>query len=281
MAEKIDMGLDELIKFNKKNTRGRGRGRGGMRGGRGASRGSFRGNTRGTFRGRGGRGASRGRGGFVQRGGVQQRRQQNFTSPRGKKFVSPQKAQLIKKMAVPIGTTPQQQSGKIHISNLAFSVDQSDIQELFGGVGQLHKAVLHYDQNGKSLGTAEVVFKRHGDAVKSMKQYGRVPLDGRPMVIKMVGGDAPLVKSFASPNQRFQRGGQRGARGGQRGRGNARGGQQNGFVKSQRGGQRGAGRGARGGRGRGRGRGSFTKNPSKTVEELDKELDAYNMDTSA
>ncbi|KAH7344433.1 hypothetical protein B0J17DRAFT_712114 [Rhizoctonia solani] len=77
---------------------------------------------------------------------------------------------------------------KIMVSGLPADVNEEQIKELFQStVGSLSSVQLNFDSQGRSKGTATVIFQRKGDANKAYAQYNNRLIDGkRPMKIEIV-----------------------------------------------------------------------------------------------
>lgn len=254
---KLDMALDDIIKQSKPTRGGGGRGGGSFRGGRRAA--NSGGGRAPAFRGRG------------NGGGRRINRVVNQSIPRSRNV--PDGQWTHDRFNDELGTNNNRSYGfrsgaassaamngttKLLISNLDFGVSDSDIKELFGEFGAIRRAAVHYDKSSRSLGSADVVFERRSDAIRAVKQYNGVPLDGRAMKIQIVTANMQTTTQTAI-----------GSGFGSRLRGFSDERRQN--VSPRRGGGRRGGP-ARGGRGGNRGR---EERKPVTQEQLDADLEAY------
>ncbi|KAJ6370877.1 hypothetical protein OIU77_001398 [Salix suchowensis] len=272
MAATMDMSLDDIIKKNRE--RGRGRGR--------ASRGRGRGPARSFNNGR--------MSGPVRRGplSVNARPSKYSTAKPSRRVRSlPWQHDLLEDSIRAAGITGVEVGTKIYVSNLDYGVTNEDIRELFAEIGDLKRYAVHYDKDGRSSGSAEVLYTRRSDAFGAFKKYNNVLLDGKPMKIEIVGAN-PVVPISARMNVTGANGKKKRTFAMISGLGGGRGAAVNnrGFgVHSRR--QGGGdisngtrnGRGRAPGRGRGRGRGRGKNQPGeKSVDELDKELESYHAE---
>ncbi|XP_042498759.1 THO complex subunit 4D-like isoform X1 [Macadamia integrifolia] len=270
MATSLDMSLDDLIKSRSSSERGRGRGRGRARRGRGQG-GSF---------GRGRTGGNRGGALRVNARPSSYAIAKSFN--RTKDFTW--QHDLFQDSLMAAGISGIESGTKLYVSNLDYGVSNEDIKELFSEIGELKRYAIHYDRNGRSSGSAEVVYVRKSDALAAVMRYNSVVLDGKPMKIEIIGTNLELPVSarmnvIGAANGRGRRTvfmtPEVGLGRGSAPVNNSSGRWSRGVSWRGRGGGRGRGRG----RGRGWGRGRGRKQPvEKSAEELDKELDTYHTE---
>ncbi|RYN63839.1 hypothetical protein AA0118_g4531 [Alternaria tenuissima] len=153
---------------------------------------------------------------------------------------------------------------QIMVSNLPRDIDNAQLQDYFVsavGVGRPKKVLLQYDAQGRSVGSATIIFNKHDQAAKATAALDGVKIDGRPVRVEMLVSAAaiPATTRPASLADRVTQPkkdkpkpatAEKAAPGATRGRGQTR--------------------------GKGKGRGGREARPKKkTVEELDAEMADY------
>ena len=236
-----------------------------------------------------GRGNFRGRGGSYSRGGYNTGKN-NYSQPRsGPLYTSNYRSNANNNNNNSYGGPT-----KLLLSNLDPGVSPKDVRELYSEFGQTDRIQLNYDRSGRSQGTAEILYQNKADAIRALKTYNGVPLDGRPMVLEIVGGGGSGGSRRPVPNNNYQSGDYEISYAASKGGNNyvdhdkPYGEGQNVYNKGPRYNNNNNYRGNnnfRGGRGqsRGRGRGGYNNNNNRTnnnekpttEEDLDKQLDSY------
>ncbi|CAE6542227.1 unnamed protein product [Rhizoctonia solani] len=157
-------------------------------------------------------------------------------------------------------TPAQSVAQKIMVSGLPPDVNEEQIKELFQStVGPLSSVQLNFDSQGRSKGTATVIFQKKGDANKAFSQYNNRLIDGkRPMKIEIVMDPSkappPSLASRVAPAPEAKQPAAKAA-----------------AAAS-------GGAAAKSGKPAGRGRGRRRKNndrPAKSAADLDAEMEVY------
>jgi len=228
----LDMSLDEIQSASASNrgdgrnrNRGMGRGRGsrgirGFRGNRGRNDGGrqMRGRGRG---GSGGRGRGRGTGNIINRDSNYQRatnlsiRGQSFkrgstfsrrgtgpgiASGRGRGRGGGSGSGIVRNPPS-IETT-----GKVIVRNLGSHVTSDDVKEIFEKIGTITQAFVKFDKNGKSTGTAEVVYAKKDDARKAQRDLNGAHVDGVAINVAL-SSQSPSMFHNSSSSSSSSRGG--------------------------------------------------------------------------
>ncbi|KZM28192.1 RNA-binding RNA annealing protein [Ascochyta rabiei] len=101
--------------------------------------------------------------------------------------------------AAPAGPAAVGGESKIMISNLPLDVEQNQLQDYFAsavGVGRPKKILMQYGPNGKSLGSATVIFNRPEQASKATTALNGVKIDNRPIRVDLLvsAANVPATK---------------------------------------------------------------------------------------
>ncbi|GAU17787.1 hypothetical protein TSUD_171760 [Trifolium subterraneum] len=105
----------------------------------------------------------------------------------------------VQEMVLDHGAVQPKPITKLYLSNLDERVSNEDIHLLFSEVGELERYSIHYDQFGRSKGTAEVVFTRQSDALAALKRYNNMRLDGKVLQIELVGTSLVTTAAATTP----------------------------------------------------------------------------------
>jgi RNA recognition motif-containing protein len=73
---------------------------------------------------------------------------------------------------------------KLYVGNLSFNTTETDLQDMFAGVGPVQEVTLMQDKfTGKSRGFAFVTMTSEADAQKAITEFNGKTVEGRPLTV--------------------------------------------------------------------------------------------------
>src|SRR2546421_4158502 len=73
---------------------------------------------------------------------------------------------------------------KLYVGNLSFNTTETDLQDMFAGVGPVQEVTLMQDKfTGKSRGFAFVTMTTEADAQKAITDFNGKTVEGRPLTV--------------------------------------------------------------------------------------------------
>src|SRR3977135_4380976 len=73
---------------------------------------------------------------------------------------------------------------KLYVGNLSFNTTETDLQDMFAGVGPVQEVTLMQDKfTGKSRGFAFVTMTSDADAQKAITEFNGKTVEGRPLTV--------------------------------------------------------------------------------------------------
>src|SRR5438874_10701458 len=73
---------------------------------------------------------------------------------------------------------------KLYVGNLSFNTTETDLQDMFAGVGPVQEVTLMQDKfTGKSRGFAFVTMTTEADAQKAITEFNGKTVEGRPLTV--------------------------------------------------------------------------------------------------
>ena len=89
-------------------------------------------------------------------------------------------------------------TNRLKVSNLSSSISNEDLNLLFGNIGSLLECRRDYDEFGRPIGSATVVYEKAGDATKAYEDYNKAELDNNVLILEYVSSSKSENRSKPS-----------------------------------------------------------------------------------